>query len=165
MFVDMLHDLRYAIRSLSKRPLFTGVLLLTLALGIGSNVAIFSVANAVLFSPLPYGHPEQLALIWTRLPETNVERTMVSGPDLQDYKDETTLFDGFAGAMALQGTLTGDGPAQQITTGYASWDLFDAKPRSPSPSPVPGGSAYSIAPSRFPNRPTRSIGSSGRRRG
>src|SRR5687767_12050530 len=96
--MDVLRDFRYAIRGFAKRPLFTGVIVLTLALAIGSNVAIFSVANAVLFRALPFQTPEQLAFVWTRLPATNIERSLVSGPDFQDYQKETRLFDGFAGA-------------------------------------------------------------------
>ena len=72
MIRDVLRDLKYALRSFARRPLFTGVILLTLALGIGSNVAIFSVANAVLFRALPFKNPEELAFVWTRLPKTNV---------------------------------------------------------------------------------------------
>jgi putative ABC transport system permease protein len=125
MFSDFLRELKYAIRSFAKRPLFTGVLLLTLALGIGSNVAIFTVANAVLFRPLPYRDPEQLALIWTRLPATNVERSLVSGPDFVDYEKETTLFDGFVGAVAFPATLTGEGPPEQVVTGLTTWNVFD----------------------------------------
>ncbi|HEX9886160.1 MAG TPA: ABC transporter permease, partial [Longimicrobiales bacterium] len=124
MFSGLFGDVKYAIRSFGRRPLFTGVVLITLALGIGSNVAIFSVANAVLFRPLPYTNPEELALVWTRLPATNVDRSLVSGPDLQDYRNETTLFEDLAGAMALSGTLTGEGPAEQIMTGYTTWNLF-----------------------------------------
>ena len=118
-------DIKYALRSLSKRPLFTGVLILTLAFGIGSNVAIFSVANAVLFRPLPYASPEELALVWTRLPETNVARTLVSGPDFGDWQRESTRFEALAGAMAISGTITGEGPPEQITTAYATWNIFD----------------------------------------
>lgn len=125
MVVDILHDVKYALRSFARRPLFTGVLLLTLALGIGSNVAVFSVANAVLFRPLPYESPEELALVWTRLPATNVDRSLVSGPDFQDYVEETRLFRGFAGAAALTGTVTGDGQAEQVTSGYATFNLFN----------------------------------------
>ena len=88
-------------------------------------MAIFSVANAVLFRPLPYADPEELALVWTRLPATNVERSLVSGPDLKDYAEETRLFEGFAGAVAIPGTLTGDGPPEQIVTGYTTWNLFE----------------------------------------
>ena len=73
-----LQDLRYALRGFAQRPGYTAVLVLTLALGIGSNVAIFSVTNAILFRPLPFDDPEELVLIWNRLENTNVERALVS---------------------------------------------------------------------------------------
>jgi putative ABC transport system permease protein len=95
----------------------------TLALGIGSNVAIFGVANAVLFQPLPYEDPEELALVWTQI--TNQPRALVSGPDFIDYRNETRLFEGFAGAVAVNGALTGDGSrAEEITAGWATANLF-----------------------------------------
>ncbi|HEV8149157.1 MAG TPA: hypothetical protein VGP61_03135 [Gemmatimonadales bacterium] len=77
MALSVLFDAKYSIRSLSRRPLFTAVILLTLALGIGSIVAIFSVANAVLFRALPFPDPEELAFVWNRLPATNVARAGV----------------------------------------------------------------------------------------
>lgn len=125
MIRDVLRDLKYALRSFARRPLFTGVILLTLALGIGSNVAIFSVANAVLFRSLPFRNPDELAFVWTRLPKTNVSRALVSGPDFKDYQTEATRFDGFAGAMALPGTLTGEGPPERITNAYVTWNMLD----------------------------------------
>jgi putative ABC transport system permease protein len=123
--MSVLLDAKYAIRSLARRPLFTGVILLTLALGIGSNVAIFSVANAVLLRPLPFREPDRLAFVWTRLPTTNVARSLVSGPDFQDFQNETTRFEGFAGAAALPGTITGDGPPERITNAYVTWNLLE----------------------------------------
>ncbi len=125
MLGDVIRDFKYAIRSFVRRPLFTAVIVLTLALGIGSNVAMFSVANAVLLRALPYDHPEELALVWTRLQATNVERSLVSGPDLKDYQAQTTRFEGFAGAAAVPGTLTGDGQAERIVNGYTTWNLFE----------------------------------------
>ena len=125
MALSVLLDAKYTVRSLARRPLFTAVILLTLALGIGSNVAIFSVANAVLFRPLPFKDPEELAFVWTRLPATNVARSLVSGPDFRDIQQGTTKFEGFAGAAALPGTLTGDGPPERITNAYVTWNLFD----------------------------------------
>jgi putative ABC transport system permease protein len=125
MIGDVIRDFKYAIRSFVRRPLFTTVIVLTLALGIGSNVALFTVANAVLLRALPYDHPEELALVWTRLQATNVERSLVSGPDFGDYQTQTTRFEGFAGAVAVPGTLTGAGPAERIMNGYTTWNLFD----------------------------------------
>ncbi|NOT09909.1 MAG: ABC transporter permease [Gemmatimonadales bacterium] len=124
-------DVKYSIRSLARRPLFTAVILLTLALGIGSNVAIFSVANTVLFRSLPFQDPEELAFIWNRQPATNVERALVSGPDFKDYQQETTQFEGFAGAVAIPGTLTGEGPPERITNAYVTanfFSLLDVRP-------------------------------------
>jgi len=125
MALPVVRDAKYAIRSLARRPLFTAVILLTLALGIGSTVAIFSVANAVLFRPLPFRDSEELAFVWTRLPATNVARSLVSGPDFRDYQQETTRFAGFAGAVAIPGTLTGFGPPERITNAYVTSNFFD----------------------------------------
>jgi putative ABC transport system permease protein len=124
MIRDVLLDVKYAVRSFSRRPLFTAVILITLALGIGSTVAIFSVANAVLFRALPFKDPDRLAFIWTRLPATNVPRSLVSGPDFKDYQTQTTQFEEFAGAVALSGTLTGEGPPERITNAYVTHNLL-----------------------------------------
>ena len=120
----LLEDVRYALRSFYKRPGFTAAILLTLGLGIGSNVAIFSVANAVLFRPLPYSNPEELVLVWNRLLATDVPRALVSGPDFLDYRSETTSFEGFAGAFAIAGTLTGEGPAEEVISAWITPNLF-----------------------------------------
>jgi putative ABC transport system permease protein len=152
MGAELLHDLKYALRSFARRPLFTAVLVLTLALGIGSNVAIFSVANAVLFRPLPYEEPEELALIWTRLPDTNVARSLVSGPDFGDYRDQTTVFEGLAGGMAVTGTLTGDGdvPAEQIVMAMTTPNFFELLGVTPFIGrTIDEGDAFEMDPQAF----------------
>ena len=63
--------------------------------------------------------------MWTRLQATNVERSLVSGPDFRDYQTQTTRFEGFAGAVAVPGTLTGSGQAERIMNGYTTWNLFE----------------------------------------
>jgi putative ABC transport system permease protein len=103
-----LKDVRYAVRTFAQRPGFTTIVVLTLALAIGSNVAIFSVASAVLLQPLPYEEPERLVLVWNRMANANRPNVPVSGPDFLDYKDQTTMFEGFAGAIAVEATLTGE---------------------------------------------------------
>ncbi len=124
MALSVWSDAKYSVRSLARRPLFTAVILLTLALGIGSNVAIFSVANAVLFRALPFRDPGELVFVWNRLPATNVARALVSGPDFRDYQQGATMFQGFAGAIAVPGTLTGDGPPERVTNAYVTANLF-----------------------------------------
>lgn len=150
--MSVMLDVKYALRALTRRPLFTSVILLTLALGIGCTVAIFSVANAVMFRPLPFRDPERLAFVWTRLPATNVARSLVSGPDFRDYQNETTSFAGLAAAAAIPGTLTGDGPPERITNAYVTWNLLELLGVRPALGRTHRREdAFSIDPSVFGN--------------
>ncbi|HSF18024.1 MAG TPA: ABC transporter permease [Vicinamibacteria bacterium] len=124
MLSSFLQDVRYAVRTFGQRPAFTAVVVLTLALGIGSNVAIFSVANAVLLRPLPYGDPESLVLIWNRMANANRPNAPVSGPDFLDYKEQTRMFEDFAGAIAVEGTITGEERPEQVMVGWSTHNLF-----------------------------------------
>ena len=119
-----LQDVRYAVRTFAQRPGFTAVVVLTLALGIGSNVAIFSVANAVLFRPLPYEEPERLVLIWNRMTNANRPNAPVSGPDFLDYKEHTTMFEDFAAAIAIEGTISGEERPEQVMVGWSTVNFF-----------------------------------------
>ena len=99
-----LRDLRYAARALARTPGFATVAVLTLALGVGANAAIFSVARAVLLAPLPYADPERTVAIWSRW--TGWDKTWVSEAELLDYRQARSLRD--VGAWdTTQANLTG----------------------------------------------------------
>ncbi len=111
-----LHDLRHAIRSLSKSPGFTAVAVATLALGIGANAAIFSVVRAVLLRPLPYAEPERLVT----LPDN------ISMPELSDVRETARSFDAVGGSALQPLDLTGGGDPLQITGALVTGDFFEA---------------------------------------
>ncbi len=100
-------DLRFAVRSLRKRPGFTLLVLLTLALGIGANTAIFSVVNAVLLAPLPYRQPEQLVVLSAKNDKKGVSQQPVSYPNVKDWKEQNQVFAQLAGVRGESFSLTG----------------------------------------------------------
>jgi len=120
----LLRDIRYGVRSLLKRPGFTAIAVITLALGIGANTAIFSVVNAVLLRPLPYVEADQLVVPWgTR---TNAQdRTNVSYPDFVDWQAQTKTLDHIAAYNSAGALLReGDADPQVISGAAVSADLF-----------------------------------------
>jgi putative ABC transport system permease protein len=121
-----LQDLRYGWRKLARSPGFTAVAVLTLALGIGANSAIFSVVNAVLLQPLPYGDPERLVLVWNRMESTGFPKAPVAPPDVVDYRRQTRSFVGFAATDNVSdAALTGDGEPEQIKLASVTANFFD----------------------------------------
>src|ERR1700674_3248144 len=105
-------DLRFALRILGKNPGFTLVAILTLALGIGANTAIFSVVNGVLLNTLPYPHPEQLATVHESKP--NFEFGSISYPNFRDWQRDNRSFSSMAIARRINFSLTGVGEAEQV---------------------------------------------------
>src|SRR6202453_234865 len=89
---SFVQDLRYAFRTLLNSPGFTIVAVLTLALGLGANVATFSVVYGVLLRPLPFPHPEQLVRIFDDLRSSNVKNVGMSAPELWDLQDNSGVF-------------------------------------------------------------------------
>ena len=107
MWHAMLQDIRYAARTLRRSPAFTIIAVLTLALGIGANTAIFSVVNGVLLRPLPYTEPERLVRLFTAFRGSGVERYSVSQPEFMDYKGLGHVFENAAAYTGAGLTLTG----------------------------------------------------------
>ncbi len=92
-------DLRFAVRMLRKSPGFTAVAVLTLALGIGANTAIFSVIEGVLLRPLPYPDPDRLYAVWAKSVEEGRDRIGASGPDIADYKEQNRSLELLTGLL------------------------------------------------------------------
>jgi putative ABC transport system permease protein len=122
---SLLQDIRYGIRTLAKNRGFTCVAVLTLALGIGANTAIFSVVESVLLRPLPYPHPENLVAIWNTYPP-QVPRGALSPGDYADWRQQATSFSemGAYAEISKGFNLTGESEPQRVLVGYASSDLF-----------------------------------------
>ena len=117
-------DLRFAFRMLLKSPGFTVVVVLTLALGIGANSAIFSVVETVLLRPLPFPNPDQLVMIWGTSAHDASARETDSFPDFYDYRDQSQSFSAMAGYSGAGTVLTGVGEAQELQGVAASGDIF-----------------------------------------
>jgi putative ABC transport system permease protein len=115
--------MRYAFRTLLRSPGFTTVALLTLALGIGANTAIFSFVNGVLLKPLPYQDPHSIVLVWEKPP--GGRRNGISTLNFLDWKNQNHVFQFMAAARGDSVTLTGAGEPVQLTASMVSAPYFD----------------------------------------
>jgi len=119
-----LHEVRYAARTLLKRPAFTGAAVLCLALGIGANTAIFSVVNAVLLKPLPYREPARLVGVWERSAERGRERNVVSPANFLDWRAQNTVFEEMAAFVDRRMNLTGSGEPEEVPVQFVTASFF-----------------------------------------
>ncbi|HEX5833718.1 MAG TPA: ABC transporter permease, partial [Pyrinomonadaceae bacterium] len=122
---SILKDLRFALRGLLKRPGFTVIALVALALGIGANTAIFSLVNAVMLRPLPFAEPEELVWVYANI-RNGASRATVSPLDFLDYRNHNKTFEQFATsyAMSLPATLTGGGEPERLQASVISGNYF-----------------------------------------
>jgi predicted permease len=122
-----LSDLSFALRTFRKKPAFAITAIATLALGIGSTAAIFSVVNAVLLKPLPYREPDRLVHVWHDLRNRNVTRFPWAPADFHDLRTQATTFDEVAALTTGRQVIVGEagqGQAEQLRTGNATPNLF-----------------------------------------
>src|SRR5262249_52425860 len=119
----LLHDLRYAFRTLARKPTFSLISILTLALGIGATTAIFSVVYGVLLRPLPYDHPEQIVRLW----EANSagHRMNFSDPNFEDVRDQNHSLQGVAQYASMLQSISGGQQPTRTMVSLVSRDFFD----------------------------------------
>jgi len=119
-------DVRVGLRMLRKNPGFTAVAVLTLALGIGTNTAIFSVVNTVLLRPLPYKDPDRLMDVWRYNPKENVTRDQMSYADFLDLRNQNDVFEGMAAYRELHEIMvSGRGEPERVHGTIASANLWE----------------------------------------
>lgn len=116
-------DLRYAVRTLAKRPGFALIAVVTLALGIGGSTAIFSVVDAALLRGLPYKSPDRLYHLWERTPQQEYSKREFSYPDYQDYQ-QNTVFEGLAAYTGGGAILSGSGEPESLGAPRVSANFF-----------------------------------------
>ncbi len=121
----LIQDVRYGLRMLVKNPGFTAVAVITLALGIGANTAVFSVVNAVLLTPLPYKDAGRLVVVWEQNPERGWYRNIVSAANFVDWRKQNHVFAQMA-AIDPQRTfnLTGGGEPEEVWGEQVTTNLF-----------------------------------------
>jgi putative ABC transport system permease protein len=111
----LLQDLRYASRMLRKTPALTAAAVVSLALGIGANTAIFSVVNSILLKSLPYQEPDRLVLLWGDIPAEGKTRSQVSATDVDDWQHQNSVFEDVTTYANWNATLVGAGEPERLT--------------------------------------------------
>jgi putative ABC transport system permease protein len=124
---SIIKDIRYGIRSLLKRPGFTAIALVALALGIGANTAIFSLVNAVVLQPLPYKDPDQLVWIWGNI-RNGISRASVGPADYLDFREQNKTFEHLAASTSSPKSIafTGSGEPERLEVSTVTGNYFDA---------------------------------------
>src|SRR5262249_50737070 len=119
-------DLRYGVRALWKKPGLTLIIVLTLAMGIGANTAIFSVVNGVLLRPLAFNEPDSLAKLYEENHGHNFFRQSVSAPNFLNWKNQSRLFERLAAYASASANLTGFDEPERVSLASVSADFFKA---------------------------------------
>ena len=117
-------DLRYGARTLRRNPGFAVVAILTLAIGIGANVVIFSVVNGILLKPLPFPDSRRVVTIWETDANRNINRGMASAPEYLEWREMNHVFQELSCWRALYFTITGGGEPERVWGSQVSGNFF-----------------------------------------
>ncbi|HEY7474609.1 MAG TPA: ABC transporter permease [Vicinamibacterales bacterium] len=144
----MIHDIKYAVRSLTRTRAFTAAVVLTLGLGIGANTSIFTIVNAVILRPLPYAEPDRLVRIRSELRAFGATDTGTASQELFDYQARTDLFSGVAGLFPVNANVTGGSEPERVDVLLVSANYFSLLGAAPALGRVfgPQDEAAGIAP-------------------
>src|ERR1700752_505903 len=124
LFETLAQDIRFGVRMLVKHKAFTAVAVVTLALGIGANTAIFSVVNELLLRPMPYRDAEQIVMLWAVTPEGRHQNT-TSRANFRSWRAQSTSFQNLAAFSDQRVNLTGDGEPEELSMQFATPEIFN----------------------------------------
>src|SRR5690606_2240508 len=128
---EIVQDLRYALRQTLRRPGFAAVLVVTLAVGIGANTAVFSVVNGVVLRPLPYPDSERLTVVWSQFPTLDLLEFPSSWPEYDDFRQAQRSFASMAAWGRTERTITGGDAPERLRLAYVTasmWDVLGVPP-------------------------------------
>src|SRR5215213_308892 len=128
---SLIKDVRFAARSLLKRPGFTAIAVLTLALGIGANTAIFSVVYSVLLKPLPFNRVDRMVLLWGDDRDEADSRSQVSHTDIADYRAQQTTFESITTFNSWTPLISGTGEPARVSGALVGDDFFNVMGTQP----------------------------------
>ncbi|MBA3571893.1 MAG: ABC transporter permease [Pyrinomonadaceae bacterium] len=129
---SLLRDLRFSVRSLLKRPTLTIIAIITLAIGIGANSAIFSVVNALLLKPLPFNELDRIVAIWEKQPSQGMERNEVALANYLDWRSQNNSFEHIGLYRWWSTNLTGIEPPERVQGFLVSANFFDVVGMKPA---------------------------------
>src|SRR5512142_1472304 len=128
----MLNDIRHAFRTLRHAKWFTITALLTLALGIGVNTAIFSVVETLLLRQLPYRNPDRIVMVWVKNPEQGFDHDITSYPRLEDWRAQSRTIEAFAGYTGALRVLTGSEDPEQLRSARVTANFLSVMGATPA---------------------------------
>ena len=122
---ELMRDVAYAFRMLRRAPGFAAVAIVTIALGIGANVAIFTVVNGIILRPLPYDDPDRLVMVFNQYPTLEIRRGAQSPGDLADYREQTDAVESFGSVSTFPQTMLLDGVPQLMSVALVTPGFFE----------------------------------------